>query len=196
MNDSEPDEGESYRSSIAVALNRALFHYDEATAGHSVRTGSLAGRLATELDLDRLDRTLVVQAGIVHDVGKLAIKLAVLHKAGPLTADEKIEMERHSGIGAEMLLVISSDLAPIAEGIGSHHERWDGTGYPDGLAGEEIPLFGRILAVADVYDALTNTRAYRNWKYTRDAALAYVEDHAGTEFDPKVVAAMLDLLHL
>jgi HD-GYP domain-containing protein (c-di-GMP phosphodiesterase class II) len=194
MKHSELDEGESYRSSIAEALNRALFHYDEATANHSVRTGALAGRLATRLDLDRFDCTLVTQAGIVHDVGKLAIRLAVLHKTGPLTAEEQFEVERHSRIGTEMLLGISSDLAPIAEGVGSHHERWDGTGYPDGLAGEEIPLFGRVLAVADVYDALTNTRVYRKWKYTPDAALTYVEEHAGTEFDPKVVVAMLDLL--
>ena len=194
MNYSELDEGESYRSSIVEALNRDLCHYDEATANHSVRTGTLAGRLAIQLDLDRLDRTLIVQAGIVHDLGKLAIRLAVLHKTGSLTADERIEMECHSRIGAEILLGISPDLAPVAVGIGSHHERWDGTGYPDGLAGEEIPMLGRVLAVADVYDALTNTRAYRNWKYTPDAALGYVEDHAGTKFDPKVVAAMLDLL--
>ncbi len=194
--DNELDASKYYRKSIAEALNRALFHYDEPAANHSKRVGTLAGLLAIQLDLDRPNRTLVAQAGIVHDVGKLGIKRAILAKAGPLTPDEQTEVRRHSTIGAEVLLDISPDLTPIAEGIRSHHEHWDGAGYPNGLAGKKIPLFGRILAVADVYDALTSPRVYRESCYTSDAAKGYIEEHANTQFDPEVVAAMLDLLRL
>jgi HD-GYP domain-containing protein (c-di-GMP phosphodiesterase class II) len=194
MKDNELDESKFYRKSIAEALNRALSHYDEPTANHSERVGTLAGLLAAQLDLDRPDRLLIAQAGIVHDVGKLGIRPAILAKTGPLTPDERTEVQRHSAIGAEMLLDISPDLAPLAEGVRAHHERWDGTGYPDGLAGDEIPLFGRLLAVVDVYDALTSPRIYRNSHYTSSEAMTYLEEHAGTQFDPQVVRATLDIL--
>lgn len=185
---------EFYRGSITRAFSQALSEYDESTADHSERVGGLASRLAAELDLDYPDRLLVTHAGLIHDLGKLGVKPAILVKAGPLTSDEWVEVQRHSAIGAEVLLDISPELAPMAEGVRAHHERWDGTGYPDGLAGEQIPVFGRLLAVVDVYDALTSPRAYRRSAFSPGEAMTYLEGHAGTQFDPTCVAAVLDVL--
>jgi putative two-component system response regulator len=190
----EPIEGNFYRESIVHALNQAVIYYDEPTGGHSARVGDLAGLLAAQLDLGHPDRLLVAHAGVIHDIGKLGIKPEILAKAGPLTPEERTEVQRHSAIGAEVLLDISPDLALLAGGVRAHHERWDGTGYPDGLAGEQIPLFGRLLAVVDVYDALTSPRNYRKSFYTSDEAMAYIEEHAGTQFDPECVSATLDVL--
>ena len=159
-----------------------------------LHVGDLAGLIAAQLDIDRPDRLLVAHAGVVHDLGKLGLSPAILAEPGPLTPEERVEVERHPVIGAEVLLSISADLAPMAAGVRAHHERWDGTGYPDGLAGEEIPLFGRLLAVVDVYDALTHPRIYRKAVYTRSRARAYLEEHAGTHFDAECVSASLDIL--
>ena len=188
-----PDH-EFYRKSIVRAFNEAVSDYDESTAAHSGRVGDLVGEVAAQLDLDRPEQLLARHAGIIHDLGKLGIKPAILAKAGPLTPSERAEVQRHSAIGAEVLLDISPDLTHLAEGVRSHHERWDGTGYPDGLVGNQIPLFGRILAVADVYDAMTSPRNYRPKVFTMDETRSYIEDQAGMQFDPDCADAMVEVL--
>ena len=190
-----PDH-EIYRKSIVRAFNEAVSDYDESTAAHSGRVGDLVTRVAAQLDLDHTERLMAKHAGIVHDLGKLGIKPAILAKAGPLTPLERAEVQRHSAIGAEVLLDISPDLAYLAEGVRSHHERWDGTGYPDGLVGSQIPLFGRILAVADVYDAMTSPRNYRPKVFTPDETRSYIEDQAGIQFDPDFAGAMVEVLRV
>ncbi len=192
--DEKPSGYECYRDSLVRAFNEAVADYDESTAAHSVRVGNLVGALAAQLNLDQPDRLLATHVGIIHDLGKLGIKPAILAKPGPLTAAERAEVQRHSAIGAEVLLDISPDLTALAEGVRAHHERWDGTGYPDGLVGEQIPLFGRIISVADVYDAMTSPRHYRPSVFTHDETTAYIEDQAGVQFDPECAGAIVEVL--
>jgi putative two-component system response regulator len=188
-------EGDSEQEEMLVqALGRAVSSYDGLTGRHSGRVGVLAGLLAAQLDLSCPDRLLVAHAGVVHDLGKLGISPTILAKEGRLTPDEIDEVQRHPIIGAEMLLSLSAELAAMAAGVRAHHERWDGGGYPDGLAGEDIPVFGRVLAVVDVYDAITHPRSYRKTIYSPSHARAFVEERSGTHFDPECVSASLDVL--
>lgn len=188
------DPKNEHEDSLVRAFRKAISAYDATTGKHSGRVGDLAALLAAELDIDHPDRLLVTHAAVVHDLGKLGLSSVILNKPGPLTPEERAEMELHPVIGSEVLLSVSSDLAPMAAGVRSHHERWDGTGYPDGIAGEEIPFFGRLLAVVDVYDALTHSRTYRNFAYTPSRARAYLEEHVGSQFDAECVRAGLDVL--
>lgn len=185
---------EEHRDLLVAAFRDALNAYDSQLARHSGKVGTLAALLAAQLDLDHADRLLVGHAGVVHDLGKLGVSPSILQKPGPLTPEERVQVQRHSAIGAETLLSLSDELEPMAAGVRSHHERWDGHGYPDGLAGEEIPRFGRLLAVVDVYDALTQERAYRKKVFSSEEGRAYLEENAGTQFDPEYVSAVLDVL--
>jgi putative nucleotidyltransferase with HDIG domain len=174
------------------ALVAATEARDPYTAGHSHRVTLAAVQLAEALGVapDRL--RALAQGGMVHDVGKLGIPERILNKPGPLTSDERRTVEQHPLIGYEMCrrLGFMDDALAV---IRSHHERWDGTGYPDGLAGEHIPLLARILAVADVYDALTSARSYRP-AWSSEQARAYIVAQAGAQFDPRVVQAWVRLL--
>ena len=126
-------------------------------------------------------------AGGLHDVGKLAVPDEILRKPEPLTDAERLTLERHPQVGYRMLESLGAD--PIADCVLHHHEHWDGTGYPDGLHGDDIPLGSRIILVAEAFDALTSDCAYRE-KLTVDAALAELEESAGKQFDPQAVAAL------
>jgi len=126
---------------------------------------------------------------VLHDIGKVGIKESVLQKPGPLTAEEWEEMKKHPEIGYR-IAQNTPELATVAEYILSHHERWDGRGYPRGLKGEEIPLICRILAVADAYDAMTNDRTYRK-AMSREKAIDEIRRNAGTHFDPQVADIFL-----
>ncbi len=181
-------------SSLVRALGRAVTTYDGLTGRHSGRVGALAELLAAQLDLAFPDRLVLAHAGILHDLGKLGIASTILDKEGRLEPDDMADIHRHPIIGAEMLLALSPDLAPMADGVRAHHERWDGNGYPYGLAGEDIPLFGRVLAVVDVYDSLTHPRTYRKTVYSAGRARSFVEDHAGSHFDPECVSAIVAAL--
>ncbi len=135
--------------------------------------------------------TLLRHAAPLHDVGKLGIPDRILLKPGRLTVAEFEEMKSHAELGERLLSSGSSRVLQMAAVIAAtHHERWDGAGYPTGLAGEEIPLIGRIVAVADVFDALTHARPYKA-AWPRERAIATIEAGAGTQFDPRVVAAFL-----
>ncbi len=132
------------------------------------------------------------RGGLLHDIGKIGIPDVILLKPGPLTDEEWQIMRQHPEIGARIVANVPflSDVIPIIRG---HHERWDGSGYPQGLRGEQIPLLARIFAVADAFDALISDRPYRKGIFLK-TALAYLKEHAGTLFDPEIVAAFIQML--
>ena len=146
-------------------------------------------RLAVRLGADEETVELTRLAGTLHDLGELAVPEEILRKPGPLTDAERAALERHSRIGSRMLESLGVD--SVAAWVRHHHERWDGTGYPDGLAGEEIPLGARIVLVADAFDAMTSDSVHRAARSTEEA-LAELRAGAGTQFDPAVVAALID----
>ena len=170
-------------------LALAAEYRDDNTHEHTERVGDLAARLARHLGHD--DRTvwLVRQAAPLHDVGKIAVPDHVLLKPGRLTDEEFEVVKTHAVLGARVLAGGESDLLQTAERIArSHHERWDGTGYPDALAGADIPLEGRLVHVADVFDVLLHERPYKE-SWTVEAAADEIRHGAGTQFDPEVVQA-------
>ena len=185
-----PDRAARFRA--AASLAKAVDLRDTYTGSHSARVAELAARVAARLGLDQEQIELSRLAGSLHDLGKLAIPEEILRKPGPLTGPERLVLERHPQIGFRMLDSLGID--PVAKWILHHHERWDGTGYPDRLPGPEIPLGARIIFVVDAFDAMTSDRVYRG-RLTQDHALAELERCAGTQFDPNVVAALAEELH-
>jgi len=186
-----PDRAARYRA--AASLARAVDARDVYTGSHSQRVADLAARIARRLDVGPEQIELTRLAGSLHDLGKLAIPEEILRKPGPLTDPERLVLERHPQIGFRMLETLGVD--PVAEWVLHHHERWDGNGYPDGLAEDAIPLGARIIFVADAYDAMTSDRVYRE-RLSEEEALEELESCAGTQFDPAVVAALADELGL
>jgi diguanylate cyclase (GGDEF)-like protein len=180
-----PDKAARYRA--AASLAKAVDARDTYTGSHSERVSELAARVSTRLGLTPEQVELTRLAGSLHDLGKLAIPEEILRKPGTLTDSERLVLERHPQIGFRMLDSLGVD--PVADLVLHHHERWDGTGYPDGLRGEQIPLGARIIFVTDAYDAMTSDRIYRR-KRSSGAALAELERCAGTQFDPGIVAAI------
>jgi HD-GYP domain-containing protein (c-di-GMP phosphodiesterase class II) len=170
-------------------LAMAAEYRDDNTHEHTERVGELAARLARHLGHE--DRTvwLVRQVAPLHDLGKIAIPDTVLLKPGRLTREEFEVVKTHAVLGARVLAGGESDLLRAAERVArSHHERWDGTGYPDGLGGNDIPIEGRLVHVADVFDVLVHERPYKE-SWTVDAAAEEIRRGAGTQFDPEVVRA-------
>ena len=175
-----------------VGLSTALEAKDPYTRGHSERVGTWSRRLAAKLGLpaDQVER--IGQAGLLHDIGKIGVPENVLRKPGPLDEEEWTAMRRHPLVGAQIVGPFET-LEGVDLLIRHHHERLDGRGYPDGLGGEAIPLGCRIIAVADVWDALTSDRPYRAaWPPAR--ALACLAAQAGNELDAQVVTAFAGLL--
>jgi cyclic di-GMP phosphodiesterase len=179
------------RQETVERLAKALEMHDGETGKHVNRMATIAAFLASQVGLDR-DRVLLLRtAAPMHDVGKVATPDGVLQKEGPLTSEEREEMERHTTVGYEILAGSESELLELAATIAlTHHERWDGGGYPQGLVGEEIPIEGRITAVADVFDALLSDRCYRS-ALSVDDAVEVMQQGRGTHFDPQVVDALL-----
>jgi len=175
-------------------LARAVECRDDETGQHTHRVGELSARIASAMGLPEDTVRLIRAAAPLHDVGKIGIPDAILFKPGPLSPEEFSVMTTHTTIGAQLLAGGRSAITMMAERVArSHHERWDGAGYPDRLAGTEIPLEARIVAVADFYDALTSDRPYRRaWSSERtvDAILA----SRGAHFDPQVVDAFLRVM--
>jgi PAS domain S-box-containing protein len=166
---------------------------DDDTGLHTKRVGLTAGRIATELGLPPEQVQVLLRAAPLHDVGKIGIGDSILLKPGKLTAEEFETMKQHTVIGSKMLSDSTSAWLQMAEEIAlTHHERWNGQGYPQGLCGEDIPLVGRIVAVADVFDALTHERPYKPaWPVAE--AINEIQLQSGTQFDPAVVSAFLAL---
>jgi putative nucleotidyltransferase with HDIG domain len=173
--------------SFATALVATLDARDRYTAGHSEAVAMYARDIAEEFGWTHSQQQLVDLCGLVHDIGKIGLPAGLLEKPGALTQEERLQMEEHSAIG-ERILANVDDYAEIAVIVRHHHERWDGAGYPDGLAGQDIPMISRVLAVADAYDAMTSDRPYRAALPSAEARRR-LKDGAGMQFDPDVVAA-------
>ena len=180
-----------HRDSTEV-LARAIQAKDAGGSCHVERVQYYATALASRLELSDLDRQAVEIGALLHDIGKLAVPEHILSKPGPLTADERKKMQMHAQIGAEIVSAVPFP-CPVAPLIRSHHERWDGAGYPSGLCGEGIPIGARILAVVDSFDALTNERPYRP-AVSPEVAIRILQSEAGKAFDPAIVARFTELL--
>jgi len=186
---------EQTRLEILHRLALAGEYRDDATQEHARRLGRTAALLADRLGLPRASVRRIGPAATLHDIGKIGIPDSILLKPGGLTPDEFAVMKRHVAIGAQLLSGSRAPLLTMAEEIAAtHHERWDGSGYPRGLAGEEIPIAGRIAALADVFDVLTHARPYKQ-AWPLDQALGEVRTQAGRHFDPRVVGAFETLDH-
>jgi putative nucleotidyltransferase with HDIG domain len=176
----------SYMATVR-ALSNAVEARDAYTGRHAERVSRFAIEVSRELGLPAPDAPEVEFGFLLHDVGKLAVPDAILFKPGPLTSEERTLMSQHTIVGAEIMRDIEF-LAEASKVVRSHHERWDGSGYPDGLAGEQIPLSARAFAVADVFDALTTNRPYRVALSVAQAR-AMIDEQSGSHFDPQVVEA-------
>ncbi|THF65202.1 HD domain-containing phosphohydrolase [Pseudothauera rhizosphaerae] len=182
------------RLQIVQRLGRAAEYRDNETGQHILRMSNIAALLAGRLGWEGAEVELMLHASPMHDIGKIGIPDAVLLKPGKLDGEEWEIMKRHAVIGAELLAGDDSSLLRMAREIAlGHHEKWDGSGYPGGLAGIGIPHSARIAAVADVFDALTSARPYKEaWSVER--AVAHMRDQAGQHFDPDVIEAFLSSL--
>ncbi|MFY8051906.1 MAG: HD-GYP domain-containing protein, partial [Armatimonadaceae bacterium] len=181
------DALETLLKSTVEAFALAIDAKDRYTQEHIGRVRKLAVAIARRLGLSDADVQAIEIGAALHDVGKLGIPEHILNKPGRLTDDEFTLVKKHAEIGARILEPVNFP-GPVMGVVKHHHEKWDGSGYPDGLVGQDIPLGGRILAVADVYDALTSDRPYREG-WTHERALLHIQDSTGTHFDPSVVAA-------
>lgn len=177
---------DSYVATVR-ALSNAVEARDAYTGKHAERVAAYAIEVGRAVGLASPDAAEIHFGFLLHDIGKLAMPDSVLFKPGPLTTEERALMNRHPVIGAEIMGGIEF-LAEAGKVVRSHHERWDGKGYPDGLAGEEIPLTARVFAVADVFDALTTNRPYRGAIPLAEAR-RMIDAESGTHFDPRVIEA-------
>jgi len=178
--------------SFATALVATLDARDQYTAGHSAAVAIYARDIAQRMGLPEEQQELVHLCGLVHDIGKIGLPAGLLEKPGPLTLEERRQMEQHSEIGERILRNVD-DYSEIADIVRSHHERIDGMGYPDGIHSDEIPLLARIIGVADAYDAMTSDRPYREALPSRVARMRLAQA-VGTQFDTAVVAAFEAIL--
>ena len=175
---------------IINRLARASEYKDDYTGNHIVRMSHYCRLVALEYGLDESTANLLLNVAPMHDVGKIGIPDRILQKTGKLDPDEWIIMRKHPEIGADILGDSDNRLLEAARQVAlTHHEKWDGTGYPNHLAGEDIPLFGRIVAIADVFDALTSKRPYKNGWATEEA-IEEIKTKAGTQFDPTLIAPL------
>ena len=174
-----------------TSLALTIEERDTYTAGHSRRVRDYALALARALGLDRKQRRLLSLAAQLHDVGKVAVPDAILHKPGALTDEEFAVVREHPAVGERILAPVVRN-RDILAGIRGHHERMDGSGYPDHLRGDEIPLFAKLIAIPDCFDALTTSRAYRD-AMTLQEALGILQEGSGQHFDPAFVRTFIDI---
>jgi len=176
---------------MVFALVQAIEMRDPCTKGHSLQVSNIAVELAKIFGSSEREVELVRYAGLLHDVGKIAVPEAILNKPSGLNEEEWKVMRIHPVISAEIVRLIK-DLSEIEKWIFYHHERWDGTGYPEGLQGREIPCFSRILAICDTYSAMVSDRPYRKG-LTDEAAREEIKNYSGKQFDPEIVEIFLTL---
>ncbi|EWH09349.1 response regulator CheB (receptor modification enzyme, protein-glutamate methylesterase) [Catenovulum agarivorans DS-2] len=190
----QADELKRTRMQVIQVLGRAAEYKDNETGMHVIRMSHYAKILAKAIGLSDVHAEKIMNAAPMHDIGKIGIADNILQKPGRLTDEEMDEMRKHPEIGAEILGECDSPLLRLARSIAlTHHEKWDGSGYPRGLAGENIPLEGRIVALADVFDALTSERPYKK-AWSIEKTLDFVQSQSGVHFDPKLVTALLQHL--
>jgi len=191
-----PSGWEEARKVTSILVDAAT-PKDGYTAEHAVEVARLSRLVGMDLGFNEEELEALVQGALLHDLGKLGVADAILEKPGPLTEEEWVVVKRHSEIGAKMIEPLES-LSGAVPVVRHHHERPDGTGYPDGLEGEQIPLAARIVAVADAYDVMLRGRLYRpkrlRAKSSPAEALEELEREAGSQFDPRVVEALRRVL--
>jgi putative nucleotidyltransferase with HDIG domain len=190
----ERERAQAHRVTVATleALVNAMEARDPYLRGHSARVADLAATIAAHLGLSDDEVEQVRLAGRLHDIGKIGTRETVLNKQGPLTPDEYEHVKQHVVIGWQILSPLA-DLGPVLGGVRSHHEHWDGAGYPDGLRGDEIPVAARIIGAAEIYDALCTSRPYQE-KLPPTQAIRRMGELAGTVLDPKVFAALAEVV--
>lgn len=188
------DELQQTRLQVVQRLGRAAEYRDNETGFHILRMSNMSALLAGCMGWDIRQCELMLHASPMHDIGKIGIPDKILLKPGKLDPDEWEIMKTHAEIGAELLSGDESDLLTLARSIAlTHHEKWDGSGYPNSLVGENIPLEGRIVAVADVFDALTSERPYKKaWSVAE--ALSFIKEQSGKHFDPAVVKCLNEVM--
>jgi HD-GYP domain-containing protein (c-di-GMP phosphodiesterase class II) len=189
------EERHSFLLGTVSALVSAIDAKDTYTCGHSERVAWLSKELAAKLGLDATTVEQIHICGLVHDIGKIGISESILRKPAKLT-DKEFDLIRAHPVIGENILKDVFQLKPVLPGVRSHHERWDGKGYPDGTHGEETPMFGRILGIADAFDAMCSSRAYRK-KLDRKEVLDEITACSGSQFDPELVRLFLtiDFIH-
>jgi len=180
----------SVRSDLLSSIKATMLEKSHETAEHSERMAAMAKAIGEELALSDNQMYDLELAATLHDIGKVSIDQQILSKPEKLTEEEWILMRQHPVVGARIAQA-TTELTSIAEYILSHHERWDGTGYPQGLKGEDIPLLARIVAVVDAYDAMTEERSYRR-RISKEEAIDVIVANAGTQFDPEIVKIFVD----
>lgn len=185
-------QNKSLHSSIISSMKTTMFEKSQETEEHALRLIELSKAIGQKMNIKDEQLSELELLSTLHDIGKIGINDNILNKPSKLTKEEWVEMKKHSIIGFRIARA-SPELIPIAEYILSHHERWDGNGYPQGLIGKDIPLLSRILSVADAYDAMTEDRLYRR-AMSKESAIAEIEKNAGTQFDPDIVNIFLELL--
>ena len=173
-----------------IALSDAVDAKDRYTSGHSKRVAAYSKMIAIKLGKSPEEQNEIYRAGLLHDVGKIRVPEEIINKPGKLTDEEYNIIKVHSVTGYHILKGVSENIAVAAK---HHHERYDGKGYPNGLAGEEIPEIARILGVADAYDAMASNRSYRN-ALPQEVVRSEIEKGRGTQFDPHIADIMLDMI--
>ena len=182
---------ESYESTLE-GWAAALDLRDKETEGHSQRVTLLALELAREIGMSKEELSYLRQGALLHDIGKMGVPDRILHKKGPLTEQEQAIMRQHP-VNAYQMLYPITHLRPALDIPFCHHEKWDGSGYPSGLKGEEIPLAARVFTIVDVWDALRSDRPYRKaWSIKK--TITYMENQAGKSFDPKLVKRFVEVI--
>jgi putative two-component system response regulator len=182
---------EESRLEVIRRLGRAAEYRDNETGMHVIRMSHTARLIALAIDMPEAQAELLFLAAPMHDIGKIGISDHILLKPGRLDTAEWEIMKTHTLIGGEIIGEHDSDLLRLARSVAlTHHEKWDGSGYPLGLAGAAIPLEGRVVSIADVYDALTSERPYKR-AWSSDDALAYIQSESGKSFDPALIPAFL-----
>ena len=182
----------AYRGT-ALLLGEVIAEDDAYTGEHSCGVIALSLEIADELGLDEDERRLVEFGALLHDVGKIAVPKEIINKEGPLDDEEWKVMRQHTIVGQQMLNKVGGSMADVGTIVRASHERWDGKGYPDGIAGADVPLAARIVSVADAFSAITTTRPYRRAQ-SPEAAIKELRACAGTQFDPEVVEALIAVL--
>ncbi|MDD5659778.1 MAG: diguanylate cyclase, partial [Actinomycetota bacterium] len=192
MNKRKLLESKSYHHMILASIMATMYVRSHETENHAKRLAHMSKLIGEKINLSQRNLDDLQLLAMLHDIGKVGIDDKILNKPGKLTDEEWVIMKKHSEFGYR-IATSSQEFAHIAKYILSHHEHWDGTGYPSGLIKEEIPLLSRIIAVVDAYDAMTKKRVYRK-ALTKKAAIEEITKNAGTQFDPEIVKVFIEII--